>query len=297
MLDDRAPQLPLFLGCPVWNCPAWSEIVYPARTPQRDWLRWYTLMFNSVEGNSSFYAVPRLEHVRRWAREAATGFQFCMKFPRRISHELGLRNSAAETSEFLAVLDVLAEAGCLGPSFLQLGPDFGPENKKTLRNYLDSLPSELPWAVELRHFGWFDRGRHEAGINAILGERGIDKVLFDSRPLYQAPPEDTSESVSQTRKPRTPVRQTVTGTRPMLRLVGRNRIERVDPYLEQWVPILSKWIQKGLKPVVFTHTPNDQLAPLLARRLWNFLAPHLEHHRDSLPAPPERPKQIDLGFQ
>lgn len=296
-VGEESPRLPLRLGCPVWNCDAWAGSVYPQRTPKRSWLNWYSRMFNTVEGNNSFYAIPALDHARRWATESAPGFQFCMKFPREISHELALVNAERPTRDFLAVLEILAEAGRLGPTFLQLGPEFGPDRIAVLENFLRSLPGDMPWAVEVRHLGWFDSGENELRLNAMLQERRIDKVIFDSRPLYQRQPDDEIERVSQTRKPKTPIRQTVTAARPMLRLVGRNRIELVDEYLSQWAPIINGWVAQGLEPIVFTHAPDDAFAPALARRFWERLAtglPTKELGSIGLPALPARPVQLGL---
>ncbi|MCR9296306.1 MAG: DUF72 domain-containing protein [bacterium] len=298
--SNLSPELPLRIGCPVWKCEAWGGSVYPEKTPQRAWLHWYSRMFNTVEGNSSFYAIPSLQSARRWAEDSAEGFQFCMKFPRSISHERALQSAVRETEHFLEVLAVLAEHGRLGPAFLQLGPNFGPEQLPILDRYLRSLPRDYPFAVEVRNLGWFDSAANEQRLDALLGELEIDKVLFDSRPLYQSPPDDDVERISQTRKPKTPLRRTVTGAQPMIRLVGRNKIELVDAFVADWLPSISQWLQQGLRPIVFTHAPDDRFAPDLARRFANQLADYLEQHpiaglsMAGLPQLPTKPKQLGL---
>lgn len=294
-LQSDSPTLPLYLGCPVWNCDAWAGEIYPAKTPRAKWLAWYSRMFNTVEGNSSFYAIPSVDQAKRWVRESAPGFHFCMKFPREISHERGLVRAEEPTSRFLDALYVLAAGDRLGPSFLQLGPDFGPSRANDLEKYLDSLPSDLSWAVEVRHLDWFDSGANEARLNEMLAVRNIDRALFDSRPLYQSPPDDEVERVSQTRKPKSPLRTTVTGQRPMLRIVGRNRIELVQDFVCEWAPVVFDWIQQGLRPYIFTHAPDDQFAPGFARMFWDSVVALLPPPRLSLPRPPKPPEQ--LGFQ
>lgn len=289
-----APDWPLHIGCPVWACDRWADQVYPARTPRKDWLAWYTRTFNTVEGNSTFYALPTIETTRRWAEQSAAGFRFCFKFPRTISHELQLVNAGEETQAFLRCTEPLAQADRLGPTFLQLGPRFGPDRFDVLANYLRQLPTDRKWALELRHHNWFDQGIHEQRVNELLASLSVDKVLFDSRPLYQSPPDDEIERASQSRKPKTPVRQTVTSGHPFLRIVGRNRVELTDRFLDQWAPIVAIWISKGLRPYVFTHTPDDALAPQLASRLLDRLRPLLGDHDLSLPRPPPNPRQLSL---
>ena len=290
----HSPKLPLFIGCPVWNCDGWSDLVYPAGTKRPQWLSWYTQMFNCVEGNSSFYAIPSVDNARRWGSEAAEGFRFCLKFPRQISHDQALVNCDAPTAQFLAALEQLALADRLGPTFLQLGPRFAADRFEPLSKYLHQLPREFPWAVEVRHLSWFDSAANEARLDDLLTELQIDKVIFDSRPLNQAPPEDDFEKQSQQRKPKSPLRTTATGKHPLLRLIGRNHVEQVDSYFDEWAPTITQWIAEGRTPYIFTHTPDDTFAPAMARRFWEKLRSLLPGNLDQLPTPPRKPRQLDL---
>lgn len=291
--DKTSPVLPIYIGCPVWNCEDWSNIVFPVGTKRPKWLGWYSQMFNCAEGNSSFYGIPSLETARRWGAESANGFRFCMKFPREISHDRALIGTESKTSEFLLAIEELARADRLGPTFLQLGPNFGADRFDALARFLSNLPREYPWGVEVRHLSWFDNAVNEQRLDELLQDLAIDKVIFDSRPLNQTAPDDESEKQSQTRKPKTPLRTSVTGQHPMLRLIGRNRVELVDSYLEEWVPIIDNWVTTGLQPHIFTHTPNDAFAPALARRLWEKLRMVLPGNYDSLPLPPRQPRQLE----
>ena len=289
---NGSPNLPFFLGCPVWNCQEWEGTVYPTGARKSKWLYHYTRMFNTVEGNSTFYGLPPQKTVLRWADESANGFRFALKVPRSISHDARLVNCRKQLDDFLEIVDVLHQADRLGPSFLQLSPSFGPDSIDVLRRFLKHLPQEYPWAVEVRHLAWFDQSDNENRLNDLLRECGCDKVLFDSRPLYQAEPDTVTEEAAQRRKPKTPVRQTVTGSRPLLRFIGRDHIEMAARFIEQWVPIFSHWIAQGHKPYIFTHCPNDRFAPELARYLWRLFCSHEQESGsrgfpiDSLPSEP-----------
>ena len=293
-MNNEAPSLPIYLGCPVWGCGDWGGQVYPEKTPRSAWLSWYSRTFNTVEGNSTFYALPSLEATQRWADRSAKGFRFVLKFPRLISHELELVCADEATASFLRCIEPLAKADKLGPTFLQLSPRFGPDRFHILERFLRRLPREYQWAVELRHVGWFDRGSNEQRVRELLESQNMDKVLFDSRPLYDSPPEDGFESESQNRKPKTPVRQTVTGKHPILRIVGRDRIELVDRFFDQWAPIVARWVSDGLRPYVFTHAPSDAFAPALARRFLNRLSLEMPDSDLRLPVPPKPAKQLSL---
>lgn len=255
-----------YLGCPVWASKRWKGTLFTARAPRQDWLRQYSRVFNTVEGNSTFYGLPGRETIQRWAEDSADGFRFALKFPRAISHEHCLTGAEAETREFFGVLSVLAEAGRLGPSFLQLPPNFGRDEWPALERYLRGLPREFPYALEVRHRDFFDQGDTEQRLDALLRDLAIDRVLLDSRPLFSAAPNDEAEAGAQRRKPQSPHRLTATGQNPLVRLIGRNDVDAITPWILEWAVVVAGWIESGLTPFFFTHTPDDTFAPEVARR-------------------------------
>lgn len=223
-------ELQYRLGCPVWACPDWVGALFSTRD-RKKWLGEYSSVFGTVEGNSTFYGLPAMDTVKRWANSSCDGFRFCLKFPKAISHDRRLIGAEVETGLFLDILKVLAAADRLGPSFLQLPPTFSAVEFDRLKSYLQALPTEFPYAVEVRHLDFFDQGPVEAALDEMLRDLKIDRVLFDSRPLFSKPPSDEAEEASQARKPRSPHRTTVTGSRPMLRPVDRNSVDDTSPLL------------------------------------------------------------------
>ncbi|NQV28009.1 MAG: DUF72 domain-containing protein [Rhodopirellula sp.] len=272
------------LGCPVWACPGWVGSLFSTKD-RKKWLHEYSSVFGTVEGNSTFYGLPAMETVKRWAESSCDRFRFCLKFPKAISHDRRLIDAEVETELFLNILKVLADADRLGPSFLQLPPTFSAVEMDRLANYLQTLPTDFPCAVEVRHRDFFDNGSVEKELDDMLRELKIDRVLFDSRPLFSTPPSDETEEAAQAKKPRSPYRTTVTGSRPMLRLVGRNSVDDTLPWIEEWVAVIADWINSGLDPYVFTHSPDDRFAPEFAARLHLQLQSHLS----ALPDQPEWP--------
>jgi uncharacterized protein YecE (DUF72 family) len=178
--------------------------------------------------------------------------------------------------EWLSRLDILAKRDRLGPTFLQLGPSFSFAQFPQLAHFLAQLPKEMPWAVELRHRDWFDEGDNEARLHELLERLQIDRVLFDSRPLNAMQAGDASESASQIRKPKVPLRRAVTGRRPMVRLIGRNNVAEVLGYWEEWAVVIADWIESGLEPWIFTHAPDDTYAPTLVYALHTRVQQRLE---------------------
>ena len=284
----------LHLGCPVWACPEWVGDLYRS-TNRRTWLKDYSSVFNTVEGNSSFYALPSPDVVRNWARETMPGFKFSLKFPREITHDAQLVGAHQTSLLFFELLQVLADEERLGPTFLQLPPSFSGGSIPQLRSYLKAIPREFPIAVEARHADFFDDQEYERQFDDVLTESQCDRVLFDSRALFSRPADDAIEKVSQSRKPRSPLRHTVTYRHPFVRFVGRNRIELAAPWIEEWADVVAKWIKQGLAPYVFTHAPDDAHAPRFAE---TFHAAVRNRLPDLPPLEPwpgrQRPRQLHL---
>ena len=257
---------PYYLGCPVWACRDWIGSVFPSTTDSADLLREYAKRFNAVEGNSFFYALPPMATIEKWMAESGQGFRFCPKFSKAITHERRLTGAEEETAAFLKALETLQHGERLGPSFLQLPPSFNANSLDTLERYLKGLPSEFAYAVEARHVSWFDKGDNERRLDDLLENLGMDKVIFDSRPLFASEARDDDERSAQSRKPQTPVRQAAIGKRPFLRLVGSNDLDANDAWIKEWAPIVNKWILEERQPYLFAHCPNEAFAPYFAQR-------------------------------
>ena len=83
----------IYIGLPQWQHPAWNRIGL------RD-LADYSRYFNCVEGNTTFYALPKAEIVHRWRDMTGDDFRFCFKFPSAISHKAALRGCEADIKAF-----------------------------------------------------------------------------------------------------------------------------------------------------------------------------------------------------
>ena len=273
-------MIDLKLGCPVWACAHWRGSVFDRRARPTDFLRQYAQIFPTVEGNSSFYALPSADNVRRWGAETPVNFRFCFKFPMTITHRLKLRHAELDTHQFLRRMAPLRSR--LGPLMIQLGPRFGPESLDVLDRYLRDLSAEFEYAVEVRHRAFFDDPLAEAALNQLLRQRAVDRVLFDSRCVHAASGADSSTREAIARKPSLPLRVQSSGERPIVRFVGQNTVEPAKPYLHDWVAPVQQWLEQGKSVYFFTHTPDDRNAPQLARQFEKLL-------QTTLPALPRLP--------
>ncbi len=162
------------LGTQGWNYDAWVAPFYPVGTRPADYLAVYARAFDTVEVDSTFYAVPPVKTVRGWYDRTPEGFSFALKLPQEITHERRLRDYADVAELFF---DRARELGTkLGPVLVQLGPDFGPAELPALANMLPTLPRDIKFAIEFRQRAWINDG-----VLALLAEHGVALTLTDAR--------------------------------------------------------------------------------------------------------------------
>ena len=261
-----------FLGCPIWGNKAWVGELFAAEAKQQDFLRQYASVFNTVEGNTTFYGLPTAKTAARWLAHTPKGFRFALKFPRVISHTKRLRNAEPETAAFMDLLATLQDR--IGPSFLQLPPAFGPRDLPALDEYLTALPNAFHYAVEIRHNLFFAEAENE--LTAVLKSHRANRVVFDTRGLHSANVDDPAGREAQRKKPKVPVRFVATGRFPFVRFVGHPEVHENLPLLSEWAPVVANWIREGRTPFVFFHAPDDFYAPHLARHFHRLLSNQID---------------------
>lgn len=246
-----------YLGCPGWGVKTWVGRLFPAGTRPTEFLERYARVFNTVEGNTTFYALPAPDIVERWRDQVPAEFRFCFKFPREVSHDKLLIDCAAEVQSFL---DRVAPLGAkLGTLFLQLPPRFDGTLLPRLRAFLTGLPSGLDYAVELRHEVFFRDGREQTEVLELLRGRGVDLVTMDARGLHAG--HSLVHAQVRARKPSLPVLVRTTGDRPIVRCVPHEQLDAARPFVEPWAAQIARWIGEGKRPYFFMHAPDDTFAP------------------------------------
>jgi uncharacterized protein YecE (DUF72 family) len=166
--------MPIRLGTQGWNYDAWVGPFYPIGTRPADYLSLYARAFDTVEVDSTFYAVPSAKNMRQWAERVPAGFTFALKLPKEISHENRLRDAAGLAPLFFDCVRELE--GKLGPILIQLGPDFTPDEQPALAQFLSRLPRDLQFAVEFRQRGWINES-----VLALLADHDVAIALTDAR--------------------------------------------------------------------------------------------------------------------
>jgi uncharacterized protein YecE (DUF72 family) len=146
-------QIPLYLGTMGFSYKDWKGAFYPSQMDPKDYLSYYSRIFNSVEIDSTFYGAPKKTTIQHWASATPPSFVFSLKAPRTITHELGLVNAWALTAEFLDAVRQLGER--LGVILFQFPPSFTSVNLVNLAAFLPKLPHDLRFAIEIRNPSWY----------------------------------------------------------------------------------------------------------------------------------------------
>ena len=209
------------VGICSWADPALIEscAFYPKKSMTADArLRFYARFFDTVEINSSYYAIPDVRNAIRWVERTPPGFLFNVKAyalltghhvragalpadleallpaaPKRTRR--GEIEAAAFPPEavaaafrlFRASLGPLAEAGKLGYVLFQLAPWVRFASRWL--DYLAVLSSRLPgWriAVEFRDRSWLPD--HATETLAVLRRAGLAHVVVDAPATPNAVP-------------------------------------------------------------------------------------------------------------
>ncbi len=147
----------IYIGLPQWSHPKWVRLGITS-------LEEYARHFNCVEGNTTLYALPKPEIVARWYEQTHDDFRFCFKFPATISHQAALRHCDELSSEFFARLAPLASR--IGQYWLQLPATFGPRDLPALWHFLDGLPKDFTYGVEVRHPEFSPKGKRNSSSTA-----------------------------------------------------------------------------------------------------------------------------------
>src|ERR1044072_1503775 len=94
------------VGCQGWNYDDWvtgpasnERVSYPRGTRAAEMLEVYARVFQTVEVDSPFYAIPSIKTVDGWARKTPPHFTFALKMPQEITHQHALRLSAVPALE------------------------------------------------------------------------------------------------------------------------------------------------------------------------------------------------------
>jgi uncharacterized protein YecE (DUF72 family) len=213
------------VGICAWADPALIESgsFYPRKSMSAEArLRHYASVFDVVEVNSSYYAIPDIRNTQRWVERTPAGFVFHVKAyslltghhpraetvpadlaallpraPRRTRRgEIDAVSFSLEAVDrafqlFRTAVAPIAEAGKLGYVLFQFAPWVHFDAARL--DYLASLPARLPgWtiAIEFRHRSWLPEHIDET-LRALTDAR-LAHVIVDAPSAGHAMPRVTA---------------------------------------------------------------------------------------------------------
>jgi uncharacterized protein YecE (DUF72 family) len=175
------PLARLYAGTSGWAYPTWKPEFYPAGTPAKKFLEFYSSQLTSVEVNYTFRTLPTAKILENWLAATPSDFRFSFKAPQRITHLKRLRNCDELVAQFVAALEPVRQAEKLGLLLFQLPPNFKAD-ADLLSTFLflpalhDKGAPQI--AFEFRHESWFSEG-----IYAILREHNAALCIAESGDL------------------------------------------------------------------------------------------------------------------
>lgn len=201
------------IGTCSWKYPSWEGLVYSSREPG-NYLEEYARKYASVEVDQWFWslgrsgaALPRPETVAEYDASTPADFRFVVKCPNAITltHFYGGKGEGLrpnprflDTEFFLSFVEALTplvpKIGLFVFQFEYLNKDKIPSKAgflASLADFLEKLPADLPYAIELRNprwidGSWFDFLRERRAAPVLLQGYWMDDVAatierFDER--------------------------------------------------------------------------------------------------------------------
>lgn len=178
------------IGTQGWNYNDWVGAFYPRGSRATEFLDLYVRAFDTVEIDSSFYAIPSEASIKSWINRAPEGFTYSLKLPQQITHEQRLQNSEEVLAQFCERIRPLA--GKLAMVLIQLPPDLSARSWTAFEKFIGILPVDIRFAVEFRDPSWVidpiaERvlellSKHQVAVALVEGQwvqRGLWFQLLD----------------------------------------------------------------------------------------------------------------------
>lgn len=168
----------LRIGTSSWSEKSWQGVFYPQGIAPREFIRHYASIYDSVEIDATFYAIPARSTIDGWRERTPEGFQFAAKVPRVITHEKVLSEAQEDIEMFVERMQWLGDR--LGPLLFQF-PYFNKKAFSALEPFLERLdgflatiPAGPRYVVEVRNRNWIG-----ADLQQLLSSHNVALAWVD----------------------------------------------------------------------------------------------------------------------
>jgi uncharacterized protein YecE (DUF72 family) len=203
----------IYIGTSGWQYYHWKGKFYPEDLPSKDFLKFYSKYFNTVEVNTSFYHFTKKSTFEKWKTQINTdfeqintdknyqrinsdskriktdkdnphksvlnprksaGFLFSIKLHRLFTHFRKLKLTKDDKRILKETIESYKVLGKnLGPILIQLPPSL-KKDLKVLEKFLKNFEN-LKLAIEFRHKSWLDKETYN-----FLKKKRVAFVISDS---------------------------------------------------------------------------------------------------------------------
>lgn len=157
--------------------PVRNKSLYPPEFQNQSRLVFYSSLFNSIEINSTFYKMPRLSTMQKWAGSVPDGFQFTFKLWKEITHVKSLAFDPDAVANFMDNIEIPNEKkGCL---LIQFPPGLKCISICQVTDLIAAIrahDTRMTWkiSIEFRDNSWY-----QEKIFQLLEESNCCMVLHD----------------------------------------------------------------------------------------------------------------------
>ncbi len=241
-----APAPKLFVGCSKWGREEWVGKLYPPKTRERDFLQHYVQHYNSVELNATHYKIIGEHGIAAWKRKAeGYDFRFCPKMYKGITHSGKLNDKPFIINEFLR--GIRAFGNKLGPVFIQVSEVYSPNRQNELFAFVEKLPKDLQFFIEVRHPKWF------------MPDKLTELVEF-LRASH------TGLVITDTAGRRDCCHMRLTIPRAFIRFVGNSLHPTDFQRVDDWANRINSWLMQGIDEIFFmVHSGDEAVSPELTQ--------------------------------
>ena len=165
-----------YVGCSGWSYSSWDGHFYPKGTESKNYLPYYSRVFDYVELDSSFYRIPNTFMTSKWAKITPDNFRFTAKIPKSVTHDKRLGQGIDSDMEYFYKSFQPLKKKTIA-LLLQLPPSMSM--KEGLKK-VQTFPFEkgYRYAVEARHKTWFTKEVYDSfkQLNVCLVWNQLDTV-------------------------------------------------------------------------------------------------------------------------
>lgn len=164
----------IYIGTSGFSYDDWKGYFYHEHLPKKDMLAHYAESFNTVEINSTYYAIPPASIFATMDAKTPQDFRFVVKAHKDMTHTENPQDATFDA--FLTSIKPIRESGKLSCILAQYpwGYKYNSENINRLKELRDRV-GDIPTVVEFRNADWVNNDTFQLLRELKLGFCCVDE--------------------------------------------------------------------------------------------------------------------------